>query len=815
MRAGNSVFYKHYWQNKLRPFDENSGLIRISGERRGVATAVWVRLLSFFRFSNDAFVVRIAYIIFLSTIAFSAFAQTADLSGTVMNSEGEPLPLANVFLLPDNVVATADAGGRFSFHTYPGQKTVSITYTGYETWRDTFHLQSDTLVTMTLITHVAELEEVTVHGSRYTAEDIVQSTRTGTTTLTAQDINAIPVLGGEADVIKTLQLLPGAVRGVEGSSDLFVRGGAADQNLVLLDGAPIYNTSHLFGFLSVFNPSILDRVEAINGGFPAEFGGRLSSILDITSNSDLAGKTSGAGDIGLIATRLYLEQPLVKEKASFWVAGRRTYIDQVVKLAGEEVPYFFYDFNGKLILQPSASNKVELSLYNGEDILDVFRDRNNDGNGFLTSFISGNTSQSLRWTHATPGQWTNTVYLTRSKYDYKISNVFEENELHARSDVEDYGARVILRRDSLSGNSTVQFGAEWVRHAISPSVINTTGTIADVMGSSASAGKVANELALHAAYEFPLGSNLRVNAGMRASSGITGGTTYFVPEPRLSIRYGVARNESLKVSYSRMAQYIHRISNSAVTTPTDVWYTVTDEIAPQTSHQVAMAWQRFIRSEQMFLSAEVYYKAMKHLVGYEPGTNLFFNSDFESKLLQGRGRAYGAELLLRKEAGKFTGWVTYTLAWSHRQFDAINGAAWFPSRYDRRHNGAVVTQYKVGKRWTASLVWEFISGPRFTPVIGQYAVFAPTLTGIDLIPIYTDINAVRLSDTHRLDAGIKFMSKPERRFQWHLFAGVYNIYNRASPVGIIIEENETDGSLRYQQPGLFGLLPFVSYGFNF
>jgi hypothetical protein len=260
---------------------------------------------------------------------------------------------------------------------------------------------------------------------------------------------------------------------------------------------------------------------------------------------------------------------------------------------------------------------------------------------------------------------------------------------------------------------------------------------------------------------------------------------------------------------------MHRISNSAVTTPTDVWYTITEEIEPQTSHQAAMAWQRFLPRGKVFLSVEAYYKSMRNLIGYEEGTNLFFNTDFDSRLVQGSGRAYGLEVLLKKEAGRFTGWMSYTLSWSRRQFDQINDAKWFPSRYDRRHNGAIVTQYALGKRWAASLVWEFISGARFTPIIGQYVVFAPTLTGVDLIPLYSEVNQVKLADTHRLDLGIKFMSKADRKFRWQWFIGVYNTYNRASPVGMIIEENEEDGTLRYLQPGLFGLLPFVSYGFSF
>lgn len=742
-------------------------------------------------------------------------AQEVLLSGVVRNQDGDLLPMANVLVLPDSASLTTDTGGKFVVPARRGYVEVIISYTGYQTSHLDMYLRSDTLVFLTMFARVSELKTITIQANRYSSEDIVQSTRTGTTTLTAKDINAIPVLGGEADLIKTLQLLPGTVRGVEGSSDLFVRGGAADQNLVLLDGAPIYNTSHLFGFLSVFNPSILENVEAINGGFPAEFGGRLSSILNISSIADVAEETHVSGDVGLIASRLYLEQPLVKNKASFWVAGRRTYIDKVLEAVGEELPYFFYDINGKIIVQPSNRNKLELSFYNGEDILDIFRDGNNDGNGFLTSYESGNTSQSFRWAHTMPGYWSGNLSLTRSQYDYNISNVFEENQLMAMSDIEDYSTRLTLRRDSLPHGASVQVGGEWIRHAISPSVINSSGIIAELLESSASRGRIAQELALHAQYEFLLMPSLLVNAGFRASAGLANGKSYVVPEPRLSMRYALSTNESFKLSYSRMAQYMHRISNSAVTTPTDVWYTVTDEIAPQTSHQFAAAWQRFGSQKKIFFSAEAYYKSMRNLIGYEEGTNLFFNTDFESKLVQGAGRAYGLELLARKESGRLTGWISYTLSWSRRHFDEINDGNWFPSRYDRRHNGAIVTQYTLGKRWAASLVWEFISGARFTPVVGQYVVIAPTLTGVDLIPLFSDINQVKLADTHRLDAGLKFMSKPGQKFQWHWFVGVYNVYNRASPVGMIIEQSEEDGSLRYLQPGLFGLLPFISYGFRF
>lgn len=741
--------------------------------------------------------------------------QTTLLKGVVRDSDGEKLPLAHISIWPDSLTTTSDSTGWFSILTVPGEKHLRITYIGYDTFEQTLMAHGDTVVSIVLTTKVNQLKEVVITGQRNTLQEIFDSNQTSSHVLTQDEINAIPVLGGEADVIKTLQLLPGTIRGVEGSSDLFVRGGAADQNLVLLDDAPIYNTSHLFGFLSVFNVDVLDQVEAINGGFPASYGGRLSSILDVRTKSSIPDKTRISGDIGLLASRLYVEQPIVKNKASFWIAGRRTYIDQVIRVIGEELPYFFYDLNGKIILTPSPVDRIELSHYSGEDLLDIFRDRNNDGDGFLTSYGSGNSTQSLRWSRDIRQNWYSSVSLLRTKYHYNIRNAFEENELVAFSDIEDYGARVQLQKDSLWRNGSLKTGLDWTRHRVSPNILNTSGTITELLQSSSSAGKIANELAIHLQYKWSPLEKWRVSIGLRGSMAAVGQKKYVYPEPRISARVALRDDDALKMSYSRMTQYLHRISNSAVSSPTDIWYPVTESIRPQTAHQFALAWQKNFRDEGVFFSAEGYYKSMSQLIGYEEGTNLFLNTDFESKLIQGKGKAYGLELLLRKDAGKFTGWLSYTLSWSWRQFDEINAGDWFPSRYDRRHNGAIVAQYAFHKRWAVSMVWEYISGARFTPVVGQYVVLAPTLTGVDLLPVYSGINEVKLADSHRLDLGVKFKSKPGKNFQWSWFAGVYNGYNRANPIGITIEQDELDGSLRYRQPGLFGLLPFVNYGFKF
>lgn len=739
-------------------------------------------------------------------------SQSMAINGTVKDKAGELLPFASILLLPDSVTFFTDSKGNFAIQTLAGNKQLNVSYTGYKTIQTAFTLRRDTVIRFISEQLVAELKEVTVTDRRYSQSDWIETTRSGTTTISPEEVNSIPMLGGEADLIKVLQLLPGTIRGVEGSSDLFVRGGAADQNLVLLDDAPIYNTSHLFGFLSVFSPEILQNVESVNGGFPANYGGRLSSVLNVETISDIADETHVSGNIGLLASRLFVEQPLVKNKASIWITGRRTYVDQVVKVIGEELPYFFYDLNGKIILTPSNRDNIQISYYGGKDVLDIFRDQNNDGDGFLTTYTSGNNSQTVRWQRTLRSGWNGKLSFIRTAYSYDILNSFEDNRSVASSDIEDIGTKLLFSKKG--SKSLIIWGADWTRHEVSPSILNVSGTFSELFGSSSSPGRTAHEVAVHAQYEWSVSSRWAINSGVRTSMAFVTNKKYIVPEPRISARYKIGKDESLKLSYSRMAQYVHRISNSAITSPTDIWYPVTDSIRPQTAHQVSIAWQRLL-SKKIYVSIESYYKSMDDIIGFEEGTNLIFNPDFQSKLIQGKGSAYGVEVLVKKEAGKFTGWISYSLSWAWRKFDELNAGARFPSRYDRRHNGAVVMQYAFHEKWSVSAVWEFISGSRFTPVIGQYVVTSPTGVGVELLPVYAPLNSVRLANTHRLDLGIKYKTDPTKRFQSEIFLGVYNAYNRANPVGINVEQDERTGELKYNQPGLFGVIPFVSYGFKF
>lgn len=746
--------------------------------------------------------------------SLSASAQTHILQGVVLDSVGLSLSQAHIQTSIKKSAVT-DSAGSFLIQVPKGKFQITISYTGYKKFSQSLSIACDTIIYFFLQTKNEELNEIIVTADRTLQSDQFETTRMSTNTLSGKEISSIPVLGGEADLIKTIQLLPGVTKGADGTTDLFVRGGAADQNLVMLDGAPVYNTGHLFGFLSVFNPDMLDKVESINGAFPSEYGGRLSSILDVSSKSTMPNRTKLKGNIGLLASRLMIEQPIVKDKLAIWVAGRRTYVDQVIRLTGEELPYFFYDLNAKVIYKPNARDRMEFTIYEGNDVLDfsrapraTLRNRN-----ITNSFTLGNSTQTFLWKRNFYN-FNTTLSLYRTVFQYNIQSTFTDNALFVNSSIVDVGGKWIITSDSLKKKISVKGGVEMVQHQVAPNRITTTGEISDILKSGATTPQTALETSGFFHVDGSLTPRLRFNAGARVSSAYVDNTFYVNPEPRVAFRYAIDSLTAIKASYSRMAQYLHRVSSAAVAFPTDIWYPVTSRVKPQTADQIALGVQRTFPKQNVYVSVEAYYKWMHDLIGYKEGASLLLNTNFENQLVQGKGLSYGLEVLIKKESGKLTGWISYTLAKSERQYDEVNNGDWFLARYDRRHNLAVVMNYQLSKRWSVSSVFEFISGSRFTPIIGQYVVPSPSLGGIDLIPVFAPINSVRLADTHRLDVGIKYRTRTDKKLQGEWFVGVYNVYNRAAPIGIVIRPNG-DGSFRYEQPGLFGLLPFVSYGFKF
>lgn len=757
-------------------------------------------------------------ILFFFFVSISVFGQKVTISGKVSEfGSGELMPFTSI-LLDSIPVATTTQNGSFNFQIEKGVRILSATFIGYQLFTKKINFKTDTVIEIHLAPSVQNLNEFTVVEQIDFAKKIVQENQMSTISLSPKEMGMLPTIAGETDIIKVAQLLPGITKGFEGTNDYFVRGGDADQNLVLLDGATVYNTGHLFGFLSVFNPDILGNVQLTSGGFTADQGGRLSSILDIKTLSGQADSMEIAGSIGVIASRVAYRQPIKKDKLTISLGARRTYIDQILSTVNAEVqvPYFFYDVNGRVDYKHNDQHSLYFSTYYGADVLDFSRlDESQRGNtNFNSNFDLTNSMQTFGWNYVVNNKQSLTTTISRTQYDYSLNSSFEGNTIDLFGAIEDYALRTKFTQ-LLKNNQKITAGYDGILHNISPSKFITTGTINDFIPSSQSRGLEAQEHAIYVQYDKPINSLLQLKIGYRQSIGVAGGRTYWNPEPRVAMRYTLSEASSVKFSYSRMSQYLHRVSSSAVSLPTDIWYSITNDIKPQTADQIALGYTRSIQKIKSYISFEAYYKYMNNLTEYREGTNLLLTASFEDQLLQGSGYSYGLESLFRHESNRFKGWASYTLSWTNRQFNELNNGKEFPAKYDRRHSLSLVGQYDLTDRWTFSAIWEFLSGSRFTPVVGNYAILNPSVTGVELVPIYTERNAVSVSNAHRLDLGFIFKSKPTAKFksEWHF--SVYNVYNRATPASIVVRTNPETGNLEYVQPALFGLIPSVAYHFRF
>ena len=485
-----------------------------------------------------------------------------------------------------------------------------------------------------------KLSEVVVKEELFYEADKVQKTDMGVIDITLKDIKRIPTLGGEQDVVKYVQLLPGVNKGVEGAGDFFVRGGDADQNLLLLDGATMYNTGHLFGFVSVFNPDVIGSTTFIKGSFPAYHGGRLSSILDVKTRDDIPTETEVEGTVGIISSRLTLRQPIKKDKVSLMVSGRRTYIDKVVQVTSNEleIPYYFYDFNGRVNYKASPKDQFFFSGYLGSDILTYQTSDvdDNGGNSFNSDFDIRNNSQSFGWAHQFDKTRKLDLNLSRTEYAYNIFNSVDDNRIETQSGIEDYAGQVdykIYKAD----RTNIQLGTSFNNHTISPILINSNGLIEDIFPDSKSETLEFLEGAVYGHIEKEFKKRVRVNLGYRQSYAITRGKFYTGFEPRLALRYSLGTHASLKAGYSRAYQYMHRVSSSAVSLPVDLWYGVTEDIKPQSANQFALGYVKSFPKYRTLLETEVYYKDMQNVTEYQEGTNLLLNTEFEEALLQGSG----------------------------------------------------------------------------------------------------------------------------------------------------------------------------------
>jgi len=780
---------------------------------------------------------KLIFFSFLFFIIFSLSAQKYTISGYVEDaSNGEKLFSANVFDANTYSGGISNTYGFYSLTLSAGEVKLTASFVGFSTQQFVFDLKKDTVINIYL-TPNQEIEEVIVTESRI--DNGVQSTQMSQMELPMKMLKTLPVLLGEVDVMKGVQLMPGVQSGSEGSSGVYVRGGGPDQNLILLDGVPVYNVNHLFGFFSVFNADAIQNVTLIKGGFPARYGGRLSSVIDIRMKEGDNKEFHGTGSVGIISSKLALEGP-INEKTSFIVSGRRTYIDILAQpfikmyAAAEDLDnfgtgYYFYDLNSKINHKFSDKSRLYLSAYLGNDkAYSKYRDEyNSEVYEENAKLRWGNITTALRWNYLiNPKLFSNTT-LTYSRYKFLVGMdgyqktgepVTEQtSSFEYNSGIEDITAKIDFDYFP-TPNHAIKFGISNIYHQFKPGVqaykvTTNTSEIDDINVTFGNKNIPANEVSAYFEDDFILGRKFKFNAGIHLSMFNVRGKSYYSFQPRLSGRYLITDKLSIKAGVSKMSQYIHLLTSSSIGLPTDLWLPVTDSIEPQLSWQYAIGTMYSI-NESFDFSIECFYKDMQNLIGYKEGASFFdVESDWEDKVEIGKGWSYGMEVLLQKNNGKTTGWIGYTLAWAWREFDNISFGEKFPYTYDRRHDVSLVISHKFSDRWDMGLTWVYGTGNAITLAKERY--YSPSGYGYyNIVNHYETRNNYRMPAYHRLDIGVN-LHKVKRWGTATWSFGLYNAYNSQNAFDFNIESNYEKETNEVVQYSLFPIIPSVSYSFSF
>lgn len=774
--------------------------------------------------------------VFLS-FSIAVFAQNLTISGYVKDARsGEDLIGATVFLqeLPGKGTTT-NQYGFYSITVSPGDYTLVVMYLGFQTVEVPLPLNRDVRVNINLESEASMLQEITVKAER--ANEQVMSTQMSMTELSTEEIKALPALMGEVDILRTIQLLPGVMSAGEGNTGLYVRGGGPDQNLILLDEAVVYNPGHLFGFFSVFNADAIKNTTLYKGGMPAQYGGRLSSVVDISMKDGNNRHFAAEGGIGLISSRLTLEGPIVKEKASYMVSARRTYVDVLLRpftkgtnLEGNA--YYFYDLNAKVNYRFSDKDRLYLSGYFGRD---VFSFSGSSGN-FNINIPWGNATMTARWNHL----FSNKLFLNTSviynNYDFATEATQGEFNFKVSSRIEDINLKSDL--DYFAGAGTrMRFGANYTFHTLSPLTASAFGEDNFSLETGGLEPKYAHEAALYGQVETDLTDRLRITAGLRLSGFQQVGPYTFTEqdsrgnvvdstvygwgkpvanygglEPRASFRYLVDEQSSFKAAFTRTLQYLHLVSNTNSTLPTDVWVPSSKRVAPQIAYQYSVGYFRNFRNDMFESSIELYYKDMQGQIEFEDGYIPMLNAETERSFVFGRGYSYGAEFFLKKRTGKLNGWIGYTWSLTERVFDDINDGNPFPAQYDRRHDLSMVAIYNLTPRWTFSSTFVYGTGNAFTMPESWYLIEG------NLVANYGPRNSFRMAPYHRLDLSATLKGKETNRFSSDWVFSVYNVYNRMNPYFIYFEESGSssgaDLGLTARQVSLFPIIPTITWNFK-
>lgn len=781
---------------------------------------------------------RLLLIVACCYFALFAEAQTHTISGTITDqASGEALIGATVYDYISGKGTTSNNYGFYSLTLPVDSVRLRYSYVGFKTEVQVFYHDQKRTVNI-------ELEGITqLQGVEITANqerEIIEKTQMSTIDISLEKVRDLPVLLGERDLIKTIQLLPGVQSGTEGSSGMYVRGGGPDQNLILIDGVPVYNANHLFGFFSVFNTDAINSVKLIKGGFPAEYGGRLSSVLDIRMKEGNSKKITGEGGVGIIASRLTLEGPIVKDKTSFMISGRRTYIDLLTRpmiraVDDADLGYFFYDANAKINHKFSDRSRLYLSGYFGRDrffVKDKYSYSTGSSDIYREEFYArlqwGNSIGALRWNYIfNPRLFSNTT-ITYSNYGFNVMSKNESryiengekktslSQIEYLSGISDWSGRFDFNYVP-NPDHYIKFGGGYIYHTFKPGVNryrerSDYGQADTLFGSS----KIyAHEFFSFIEDDYKLTEALKVNAGIHFSGFNVENKTYLSLQPRVSARYLINDRTSVKASYASMSQYLHLLSNVGIGLPTDLWVPPTANIKPQQAHQIAagVAHQPYVGYD---VSVEAYYKKMNHLIEYKDGASFMGNArDWQTKVETGKGWSYGVEVMIEKKEGKTTGWIGYTLSWTDRQFEALNFGKIFPYKYDRRHDISLVVTHKFNDRVDVGMVWVYGTGNAVTLPTERFRPLAEFNEHyyINDIGYISSRNNYRMPAYHRMDVGVNLHKKTKYGMRTWSF-GLYNAYSRQNPFFLYFS-NDLAGNPRLTQVSIFPIIPSVMYNFKF
>lgn len=770
---------------------------------------------------------HILLLLLLKLVAFTTVAQEKfTISGTITSKKtGETLIGATISTGKTSTVS--NEYGFFSLSLSKGTYTLEVSGVGFTSFTQKIVLDKNTELNVALPEQTKALDEVIVTSSSKSRS--ISNPQMGVERLSTKEIKNIPVIFGERDVLKTLQLLPGVKSAGDGQSGFYVRGGAADQNLILLDEAPVYNASHLLGFFSTFNSDAIKDVTMYKGGMPAQYGGKLSSVVDIKMNDGNNQDYNVSGGIGLISSKLNVEGPIQKDKSSFLITGRRTYADMFLKLSNDsslrDNTLYFYDINAKMNYILGKKDRLYLSGYFGKDVLRA-------GQTFGLNW--GNSTATLRWNHIYNSKLFSNTSLIFSNYNYKITINSGANNFDIFSQIQDWNIKHEFQW-YLNNKNTIRIGVNSIYHTIRPGEVTPSNESSSI-NALLLQKRYSWDNALYASNTWKVTDKINVTYGLRLTAFSILGKgdfynidadgkvmdtlhynsgdfvkTYVNLEPRAAISYQFNTTSSVKGSYARNVQNLHLISNSTTGSPTDKWVASTNIIKPEISDLYSVGYYKNFSGNKYELTVEAYYKTMQNQIDYRDGANIYSNRDaIETQLLFGKGRAYGTEWQFKKQTGKLTGWISYTLSKTERKIDGINNDKWYNARQDRTHDISIVASYQANKKWVFSANWVYYTGDAVTFPTGKYTVDGQT------VYYYTNRNDYRMPAYHRLDLGATLSLKAKKNRTSELSFGLYNAYGRENAYTITFRDNKDDPTkTEAVQTALFKIIPSVSYNFKF